>query len=174
MRLPRFLPTGLLAALLLAAALLPAWPLEVSNGPMKVVLHPGIGRFSLYFGETALLDDVITQYVLMEKHARDSQTGLLYHGWDESRQQKWADPKTGRAHYGVELCPSVPEAFDLLMAWHEERLRAFRPGAGRRRPRRRDSCDGRAAREGSPRSSSSPLFRSPRPPASGSPGRIRP
>jgi unsaturated rhamnogalacturonyl hydrolase len=41
------------------------------------------------------VDDAITQFVLMEKHARDPKTGLLYHGWDESRQQKWADPRTG-------------------------------------------------------------------------------
>jgi unsaturated rhamnogalacturonyl hydrolase len=33
--------------------------------------------------------------VLIERHARDPKTGLLYHGWDESRQQKWADQKTG-------------------------------------------------------------------------------
>jgi unsaturated rhamnogalacturonyl hydrolase len=33
----------------------------------------------------------------MEKHARDDETGLLYHGWDESRRQKWADPQTGRS-----------------------------------------------------------------------------
>ena len=33
----------------------------------------------------------------MEKHARDETTGLLTHGWDESREQKWSDPKTGRS-----------------------------------------------------------------------------
>ncbi len=31
----------------------------------------------------------------MEKHARDPQTGLLYHGWDELHTQSWADPVTG-------------------------------------------------------------------------------
>jgi unsaturated rhamnogalacturonyl hydrolase len=31
----------------------------------------------------------------MEKHARDNKTGLLYHGWDESKQEKWADKQTG-------------------------------------------------------------------------------
>ncbi|GAB3893165.1 glycoside hydrolase family 88/105 protein [Spirosoma agri] len=41
--------------------------------------------------------DIINQFVWMEQHARDSKTGLLYHGWDESRQQKWADPKTGKS-----------------------------------------------------------------------------
>src|SRR5690606_19299351 len=25
------------------------------------------------------------------------ESGLLYHGWDESREQRWADPVTGRS-----------------------------------------------------------------------------
>jgi unsaturated rhamnogalacturonyl hydrolase len=37
----------------------------------------------------------VHQITLIEKHARDSRTGLLYHGWDESRGQKWANPDTG-------------------------------------------------------------------------------
>jgi len=32
---------------------------------------------------------------LMDEHARDPKTGLLYHGWDESKQQRWADKQTG-------------------------------------------------------------------------------
>lgn len=40
-------------------------------------------------------NDIGRQFVWMEKHARDAKTGLLYHGWDESRQQKWANPQTG-------------------------------------------------------------------------------
>jgi unsaturated rhamnogalacturonyl hydrolase len=56
---------------------------------------PFLAQYARDFGEPALLDDVVKQFVLMEKHARDAKTGLLYHGWDESRQQKWADPRTG-------------------------------------------------------------------------------
>ncbi|HNZ37574.1 MAG TPA: glycoside hydrolase family 88 protein, partial [Candidatus Marinimicrobia bacterium] len=40
-------------------------------------------------------DDVIKQFILIEEKTRDPQTGLLYHGWDESRQQAWANPETG-------------------------------------------------------------------------------
>ena len=58
---------------------------------------PFLAQYAKAFNEPALFDDVINQFVLMEKHARDEKTGLLYHGWDESRQQKWADPKTGRS-----------------------------------------------------------------------------
>lgn len=58
---------------------------------------PFLAQYAKTFNEPALFDDVITQFVLMETHARDDKTGLLFHGWDESRQQKWADPKTGRS-----------------------------------------------------------------------------
>jgi len=44
----------------------------------------------------------------MEKQARDPKTGLLYHGWDESRLQKWADPKTGQS----------PEFWNRAMGWY--------------------------------------------------------
>ncbi len=58
---------------------------------------PFLAQYAKTFGEPAAFDDVINQFVVMEKHARDEKSGLLYHGWDESRQQKWADPQTGRS-----------------------------------------------------------------------------
>jgi unsaturated rhamnogalacturonyl hydrolase len=45
--------------------------------------------------QPAKLADITRQFVLMEQHARDPRTGLLYHGWDESKQQRWANPQTG-------------------------------------------------------------------------------
>ena len=39
--------------------------------------------------------DITHQFVLMEQHARDPSTGLLYHGWDESKQERWANKQTG-------------------------------------------------------------------------------
>ncbi len=39
--------------------------------------------------------DITRQFVLMAQHARDPKTGLLYHGWDESKQQRWANKQTG-------------------------------------------------------------------------------
>jgi unsaturated rhamnogalacturonyl hydrolase len=58
---------------------------------------PFYAQYGKVFHEPAAFDDVINQFVLMEKHARDETTGLLTHGWDESREQKWSDPKTGRS-----------------------------------------------------------------------------
>jgi len=58
---------------------------------------PFLAQYAKTFHEPALFDDVINQFVLMETHARDAKTGLLFHGWDEKRAQKWADPETGRS-----------------------------------------------------------------------------
>jgi len=43
--------------------------------------------------EPEAFNDIANQFVWMEKNARDAATGLLYHGWDESREEKWANKK---------------------------------------------------------------------------------
>lgn len=57
--------------------------------------EPFVAEYAVMFNDTKKFDDVINQFVWMEKYSRDNKTGLLYHGWDESKLQKWADPKTG-------------------------------------------------------------------------------
>jgi unsaturated rhamnogalacturonyl hydrolase len=56
---------------------------------------PFYAEYASVFGERAAFDDIASQIVLIETHTRDPETGLLYHAWDESRTQRWADPKTG-------------------------------------------------------------------------------
>ena len=56
---------------------------------------PFYAEYALTFNEPAGFDDVAQQIMLLEEHARDPRTGLLYHAWDESKQQRWADPVTG-------------------------------------------------------------------------------
>ena len=53
-------------------------------------------------------NDIINQFVWMEKYGRDAKTGLIYHGWDESRLQKWANPVTGVS----------PEFWSRSMGWY--------------------------------------------------------
>ena len=57
--------------------------------------QPFYAEYAKIFGEDTIFNDVTRQFVLMERHARDAKTGLLYHGWDESREQKWANKTTG-------------------------------------------------------------------------------
>ncbi len=56
---------------------------------------PFCAEFARTFDEPELFDDVVGEILLVEAHARDPKTGLLYHAWDESRNQIWADPETG-------------------------------------------------------------------------------
>jgi len=56
---------------------------------------PFLAEFAQTFGEPEGFDEVVRQFTLIERHTRDPQTGLLYHGWDESKRQRWANPETG-------------------------------------------------------------------------------
>jgi len=57
--------------------------------------EPFYAEYATAFHEDADFDDIANQFIYMESHARDAKTGLLYHGWDESKKERWADPKTG-------------------------------------------------------------------------------
>jgi unsaturated rhamnogalacturonyl hydrolase len=57
--------------------------------------EPFYAEYAATFDEHIAFDDIADQFTWMEKHARDPKTGLMYHGWDESKQQKWANPTTG-------------------------------------------------------------------------------
>jgi unsaturated rhamnogalacturonyl hydrolase len=57
--------------------------------------EPFYAEWAATFHEPEAFNDIAHQFIWMENHARDSKTGLLYHAWDESRQQKWANPQTG-------------------------------------------------------------------------------
>lgn len=56
---------------------------------------PYLAQYAKEFNEPALFDEVVRQIRLMAAKTYDPATGLYYHGWDESRQQRWADKKTG-------------------------------------------------------------------------------
>jgi unsaturated rhamnogalacturonyl hydrolase len=60
---------------------------------------PFLAEYGFRFEEPDTLDDVIHQMMLIEERTRDEKTGLLYHAWDESKQQRWSDPITGRSQY---------------------------------------------------------------------------
>lgn len=56
---------------------------------------PFYAQFALEMNEPELFDDVVKQFILVHKYTYHAETGLNYHGWDESREQKWANPQTG-------------------------------------------------------------------------------
>ncbi|MBN2548060.1 MAG: glycoside hydrolase family 88 protein [Anaerolineales bacterium] len=58
---------------------------------------PFLVEFARRFDEPQAYADAVQEILLVEEHTRDERSGLLYHGWDERRQQSWADPETGRS-----------------------------------------------------------------------------
>jgi unsaturated rhamnogalacturonyl hydrolase len=57
--------------------------------------EPFYAEFAYTFHEDTDFNDIARQFILIDQHARDPKTGLLYHGWDATHQEKWADPTTG-------------------------------------------------------------------------------
>lgn len=56
---------------------------------------PFYAEYGKVFGEPAVFDDVAKQIRLIATHTYDTNTGLFYHGWDEKKQQDWANRITG-------------------------------------------------------------------------------
>lgn len=52
--------------------------------------------------------DIANQLIWLNTHLKDPATGLLFHGWDESKKQSWSNPKTGQS----------PEIWSRSMGWY--------------------------------------------------------
>ncbi|WGQ10351.1 glycoside hydrolase family 88 protein [Pedobacter gandavensis] len=70
--------------------------------------QPFYAEYAALVGDQAAFDDIANQFILMEKYSKDPKTGLLYHGWDESKEQKWANPVTGQS----------PNFWGRAMGWY--------------------------------------------------------
>ena len=69
---------------------------------------PFLLRYGLLHEDQASIDDAVFQLVHAEKVTRDARSGLLKHGWDESRAQAWADPASGTS----------PSFWSRAMGWY--------------------------------------------------------
>jgi unsaturated rhamnogalacturonyl hydrolase len=87
---------------------------------------PFYAQYAKLFREPADFDDVAKQIRLVDAHTYDPATGLFYHGWDESKQQDWANKTTGTSPnfwgraigwYGMALV----DALDFFPADHPAR-----------------------------------------------------
>ncbi len=57
--------------------------------------EPFYAQYTVQFENGENLNDIAKQFELIQFHATDKKTGLLYHGWDESKQMAWADKNSG-------------------------------------------------------------------------------
>ena len=56
---------------------------------------PFLAQYGATFEDKTAFADVLNQISLINKKTYDSKTGLYYHGWDESKEQAWANKVTG-------------------------------------------------------------------------------
>jgi unsaturated rhamnogalacturonyl hydrolase len=56
---------------------------------------PFLAQYSALFEQEQSFEEVVNEFKLTRKYLRDPKTGLYYHGWDENKQQEWADKETG-------------------------------------------------------------------------------
>ena len=70
--------------------------------------EPFYAEYSALNSDSKGLEDVAKQFELIEKNLVDPKTGLLYHGYDESREQKWANKTTGQS----------PNFWDRGIGWY--------------------------------------------------------
>lgn len=65
-------------------------------------------QYARQLGKPEYCDEAIRQIKLVYSHTYNSETGLLYHGWDESKSKIWADPVTGAS----------PEIWGRGLSWY--------------------------------------------------------
>jgi unsaturated rhamnogalacturonyl hydrolase len=91
---------------------------------------PFYAQYSAEFNGGADFDDVVRQFTLIESKTADRETGLLYHAWDESRKQLWANPETGCSphFWGRAMgwyCMALADTLDFITPACQKHYRAL-------------------------------------------------
>jgi unsaturated rhamnogalacturonyl hydrolase len=77
---------------------------------------PFWAQYAALFHEDSVFEDIARQFAAIERHVRDAKTGLLYHGWDESGEERWV-VKTAGVTNGVTSGHS-PNFWGRAMGWY--------------------------------------------------------
>ncbi|MES2657631.1 MAG: glycoside hydrolase family 88 protein [Verrucomicrobiota bacterium] len=86
---------------------------------------PFLAGYGKLFKEPAAFDEVTKQILLVDKHTYDPVSGLFYHGWDEKREQSWANRETGcsPSFWGREIgwyAMAIVDCLDALPSDHRD------------------------------------------------------
>jgi len=65
-------------------------------------------QYAKVFDQPKWYDEAMRQIKLIAQRTTDPKTGLMRHGWDESKNKVWADPETGMS----------PEVWGRAMGWY--------------------------------------------------------
>ena len=84
---------------------------------------PFLAQYGAEFAEEEWIDEAVRQFRLCHKHTLDEKTGLYHHAWDESRNQRWANPETGHSpnFWGRSIgwwMMAMVDALDFIPAQH--------------------------------------------------------
>ena len=69
---------------------------------------PFMAQYAKEFNQPQWFDESVKQITLIYKHTLDHKTGLMYHAWDESREEKWSNSLTGQS----------PNFWSRAMGWY--------------------------------------------------------
>ncbi len=89
---------------------------------------PFLAQFAKEFNQPEWFDVVTQQITLIYSKTKDAESGLLYHAWDESKEQKWSDPETGLSpHFWSRAMGwyvmAIVDVLDYLPENHKDRAR---------------------------------------------------
>lgn len=65
-------------------------------------------QYAQAYNKPEWFDEAVHQIKLIYQHTKDDKTGLLYHGWDESKNPVWAHPEKGTS----------PEFWARAIGWY--------------------------------------------------------
>jgi len=87
---------------------------------------PFLAQYAAVFNDPELFDDVANQILVMDKYAYSEESGLYHHAYDESKEQRWADPDTGLStnYWGRSVgwfAMALVDVLDYLPQNHEKR-----------------------------------------------------
>ncbi|MEC0265276.1 glycoside hydrolase family 88/105 protein [Paenibacillus anseongense] len=60
---------------------------------------PYMAEYAHTFQDNSWFDEAAHQLLLVERHTRNPQTGLLHHAWDETQEQRWCANGIGRSRH---------------------------------------------------------------------------
>jgi unsaturated rhamnogalacturonyl hydrolase len=77
------------------------WHKQIYPGQMWLdglyMAEPFLAEYASVFQEPQDFSEITKQFSLIDRHTRDPKTGLLYHGWDETKRETWASRDSGQS-----------------------------------------------------------------------------
>lgn len=69
---------------------------------------PFMAQYAEEYNAPKWFDEVTHEFILSYEKTLDPKSGLMYHAWDESREQSWSNPETGQS----------PHFWSRAMGWY--------------------------------------------------------